>query len=61
MLQWLWCRPAAVALIQPLTWELAYAMGTALKSNKAKQKAKLRQLYESQYKSMGKFTKYLSG
>ena len=28
----LWCRPAAVALIGPLAWELLYAMGTALKT-----------------------------
>ena len=28
---WLWHRPAAVALIQPLTWETPYATGTALK------------------------------
>ena len=28
----LWCRPAAVASIQPLAWELSYAMGVALKS-----------------------------
>ena len=33
---WLWCRPAAVALIQPLAWELPYAMGVALKSKKIK-------------------------
>ena len=25
VLQWLWCRPAAVALIQPLAWKLSYA------------------------------------
>ena len=24
---WLWCRPAAAALIQPLAWELPYATG----------------------------------
>ena len=29
-LLWLWCRPAAAALIQPLAWELPYAMGVAL-------------------------------
>ena len=28
---WLWCRPAAAALIRPLAWELPYAMGTAVK------------------------------
>ena len=26
-LLWLWCRPAAAALIQPLAWELPYAVG----------------------------------
>ena len=26
-LLWLWCRPAAIALIQPLTWEPPYATG----------------------------------
>ena len=31
MLLWLWCRPAAAALTGPLTWELSYAMGAALK------------------------------
>ena len=30
-LLWLWCRPRAVALIQPLAWELPYALGAALK------------------------------
>ena len=30
-LLWLWCRPAAVALIPPLAWELPYAVVTALK------------------------------
>ena len=30
----LWCRPAAVAPIQPLAWEPPYAMGAALKSKK---------------------------
>ena len=25
-LLWLWCRPAAAALIQPLAWEAPYAM-----------------------------------
>ena len=31
MLLWLWCRPAAAALIQPLAWKLPYARGEALK------------------------------
>ena len=33
-LQWLWCRPAAVALIRPLAWEPPYATGAALKRQK---------------------------
>ena len=28
-LLWLWCRPVATALIQPLDWELPCAVGTA--------------------------------
>ena len=32
----LWCRPAAVAQIQPLAWEPPYAMAVALKSKKKK-------------------------
>ena len=32
-LLWLWRRPAAVALIQPLAWERPFATGAALKSN----------------------------
>ena len=30
-LLWLWCRPAAAALIRPLAWELPYATEVALK------------------------------
>ena len=37
-LLWLCCRLAAVALIQPLAWELPYAMGLALKSEKEKKR-----------------------
>ena len=33
-LLWLWHRLAAVGLIQPLDWELPYALGVALKSKK---------------------------
>ena len=36
--EWLWHRPAAVAPIQTLVWELPYAAGATLKSkNKQKQ------------------------
>ena len=31
---WLWRRLATVAPIQPLIWELSYAEGAALKTNK---------------------------
>ena len=34
------CRLAAVALIQPLTWELPHAIGTYLKKIKKKKKKK---------------------
>ena len=33
-LPWLWCRPAAAALIQPLAWEHSCAVGAALKKTK---------------------------
>ena len=36
-LLWLQCRLAATALIQPLTWEPPYAVGTALKRQKKNQ------------------------
>ena len=35
-LLWLWCRPAATALIRPLAWESPHNMGAALKSKKKK-------------------------
>ena len=37
-LLWLWCRPAAVAPIQPLAWETPYATSEALKRQKTKKK-----------------------
>ena len=36
VLLWLWCRPAAVALIQSLAWEIPYATDVALKKKKKK-------------------------
>ena len=30
-LLWLWCRPTTIALIRPLSWELPYAAGAAVK------------------------------
>ena len=37
-LLWLWCRPAATAVIRPLAWEPPYAAGGALKRQKTKNK-----------------------
>ena len=47
---WLWCRPAATALIRPPAWEPPYAMGAALKRGKKKINANLclKQLYSQQ-------------
>ena len=35
---WLWCRPAAVAPIRPLAWELPCAVSAALKTKGKKKK-----------------------
>ena len=40
VLLWLWCRPAATALIRPLVWEPLCAAGAALKKPKNKNKNK---------------------
>ena len=37
-LLWLWCRLVVVAPIRPLSWELPYAAGMALKSKQEKKK-----------------------
>ena len=37
---WLWCRPAAVAPIQFLAWELPYVTGVALKKAKTNKQTK---------------------
>ena len=42
VLLWPWHRPAAVALIGPVDWELPYANGAAQKSKKKKKKKKKR-------------------
>ena len=34
VLLWLWPRPAAAAVIQPLAWELPYATGGPVKERK---------------------------
>ena len=40
-LLWLWHRPAAVTLLDPLAWESPHAAGVALKSKKRKKKKKI--------------------
>ena len=47
VLLWLWCRPAAAALTQPLAWELPHASPAALKRKKKKEKGVM--LYEKNY------------
>ena len=39
-LLWLWCRPAATALIRPLTWEPPYAAGATQEMAKRPKKKK---------------------
>ena len=38
VLLWLWCRPAAATLIQPLAWELPHAMVQPLKKKRKRNK-----------------------
>ena len=38
VLLWLWCRPAATALIRPLAWEPPYATGEAQENGKKTKK-----------------------
>ena len=40
VLLWLWCRPAAAALIHSLDWEPPYATGVVLKRKKEEKKEK---------------------
>ena len=40
VLLWLWHRPAATTPIQPLAWELPYAVSAALKKKKKKKDKK---------------------
>ena len=40
VLSWLWHMPAAASLIRPLSWELAYTAGVALKKKKEKNRCK---------------------
>ena len=51
MLLWLWHRPAAGALIQPLAQELLYATGTALKQTKERKKEGRKEGNNNRYSS----------
>ena len=42
-LPWLWHRPVAIAPNLPLTWELPYAMGAALKRKKKRKEKRRKQ------------------
>ena len=47
VLPWLWYRPAAIALIRPLAWELTCVVGVALKGKKKKKSKVVGQLLKA--------------
>ena len=53
-LLWLQYRPTAEALIQPLDWELPYAMGMVLKKKKKKQERRKEGRKERERKKGGR-------
>ena len=40
VLLWLWCRPAATALIEPLAWEPPHAVSAALEKTERQKNPK---------------------
>ena len=50
----LWCRPAAVALIQPPAWEPPYAIPVALKSKQESKQASKQASKKERKKEKGK-------
>ena len=54
LLLWLPCRPAAVAPIRPLAWELSYEAGAALK-NKNQTKSNKKKVVEQRFESLSSF------
>ena len=46
-LLWLWCRPAATALIRALAWEPPYAEGVALENAKRQNNKKFKKIKET--------------
>ena len=51
-LLWLWCRLGASAPIQPLSWEIPYATGEALKGQKEKKK-EVQRITRDYYQQLG--------
>ena len=47
VLLWLWGKPTAEALSQPLTWELSYAKGVAVKKKKLRKPQFSKKLFNS--------------
>ena len=45
VLQWLWCRPAAIVTIQPLAWESPHAAGMVLKRQKTEKKKEKKEIF----------------
>ena len=61
-LLWLWCRPAAVVLIQLLAWEPPYAAGSTLKRKKErKEKSMWSYIYVSLEREGGRDKDYKPG
>ena len=59
-LLWLWCRPAAAVLFQPLAWELLYAASAALKSeNKNKNRSYRKREWENKKGEMNVYPSHL--
>ena len=50
-LLWLWWRPEAAALIQPLAWEPLHAAGVPLKRQKTKKQQKNKTVFYAVYVS----------
>ena len=61
-LLWLWCRPAAIALIGPLDWELPYAAGACGCSLKRTKRQKIKDKHlSSAHKKIGRDAPRSSG
>ena len=52
-LLWLWCRPAAIAPIRPLSWKPPYAAGAALEKIKKKKKSGIPEVVQRKWIWLG--------